>query len=196
MADQGHLEWANEQGPRGNVREAVALFDTEEDMLAAVDDLETHGFAHAAISRPAGPDKVEEAIHHKVEHVEDLEDDSKVPRQAFMDPDSRVEGLTVLVVAPAYVFVLVSAGIAAANGLEMWLSIGISLALGVFGALIGGVFVNKFSKKKIARLLREKEWGGLLLWVRTGNNDQEKRAVNILRSHAGRDVHLHGPAHV
>lgn len=196
MTDQEHWEWANDQGPRGNVREAVALFDTEEEMIAAVDDLETHGFSHAAISRPASPDKVEEAIHHKVKNAKELEDDSEVPRQAFIDPDSRIEGLAVLVMVPAYIVGLVSAGVAAANGLELWQGISISLILGVFGALIGGLFVYGFSKRKLKRMLCEKEWGGLLLWVRTGSNDQEKKAVNILRNHAGRDVHLHGPSHV
>ena len=196
MTDAEHWEWANEQGPRGNVREAVALFDNEDDMQAAVDDLESHGFSNAAISRPARPDAVEAAIHHKVESVESLEDDSIVPRQAFIDNDSRTEGMTVLLLLPVYILVLISAGIAAANGFEMWQGVAISLALGALGAMFGGFFVYKLVKRKVERIRREKEWGGLLLWVRTGSNDQEGKALSILRGHAGRDVHLHGPAHV
>lgn len=195
MVNQEHWEWANEKGPRGNVREAVALFDTEDDMQAAVDELETHGFSNTAISRPAGLDKIEVAIHHQVQSVEDLEDDSEVPRQAFIGPDSRTEGMTVLFLIPVYIFVMVAAGLAAANGLEIWQGIVISLMLGFLGVMVGGFFVHKMTKKKNERTRREKEWGGFLLWVRTGNNNQEDKAVNILRRHAGRDVHLHGPAH-
>jgi len=33
--------------------------------------------------------------------------------------------------------------------------------------------------------------GGLLLWVRTWNAKDEKRASEILAKHSGRDVHVH-----
>ena len=33
--------------------------------------------------------------------------------------------------------------------------------------------------------------GGLLLWVRTRDADCEQRALEILRHHSARDVHLH-----
>lgn len=195
MTDKDHWEWHNEKGPRGNVREAVALFDSEDDMQAAVDDLESHGFSNAAISRPAGPDVVEAAVDHPIKSARELEDDSTVPRQAFTDKDSRTEGIMVVLLIPVYISLLVAAGIAVAHGLEVWQGVVISLMLGAFGALIGGFFAYRIAKRKAERTRREKEWGGLLLWVRTGNGAQENKAVDILRKHAGRDVHLHGPAH-
>jgi hypothetical protein len=33
--------------------------------------------------------------------------------------------------------------------------------------------------------------GGLLLWVRTWDVEDERRAVEILRKHSGSDVHVH-----
>jgi hypothetical protein len=35
------------------------------------------------------------------------------------------------------------------------------------------------------------EHGGLLLWVRAWNEDDEERAVEILSRHSGQDVHVH-----
>lgn len=195
MVDPEHWEWANEQGPRGNVREAVALFDTEDEMQAAVDELETKGFSNTAISRPASQNEVEIALHHQVRNVKDLEDDSEVPRKAFIGPDSRTEGMAVLLMIPVYIFVMAAAGFAAASGLAVWQAIVISLMVGLFGVMVGGFFVYRITKRKVERARREKKWGGFLLWVRTGNNDQEDKAVNILRQHAGRDVHMHGPIH-
>lgn len=187
-------QWRDEKGPRGNVREAVALFDSEDDMQAAVSDLESHGFSNAAISRPARPEEVEAAIKHPIRNAQELEDDADVPRQAFGDKSSRIEGIMVVLLIPVYIALLIAAGIAVAHGLEVWEGVVISLILGAMGLLIGGVFAYRIARRKAERTRREKEWGGLLLWVRTGNDGQEQRALDILRRHAGRDVHLHGPA--
>ena len=46
--------------------------------------------------------------------------------------------------------------------------------------------------REIADLIQEQiDHGGLLLWVRTRDEDHEKRAVDILKKHSGKDVHLH-----
>jgi len=43
-----------------------------------------------------------------------------------------------------------------------------------------------------AHYLQEQiDHGGLLLWVRTRDSEHEKRAVDILSKHSGRDVHVH-----
>ena len=195
MENQASLEWANETGPRGNVREAVGLFSSEADMQAAVDDLKLQGFPNTAISRPARPDKVEHALHHVVYNARDLEDDSAVPRQAFIDPESRTEGLTVLCLIPGYILIMDALVLAESHSLGVWQGVGLSLLLGVLGLLVGGFFVYLLVQKKFERMCREKKWGGFLLWVRTKSFAQEDKAVTILRHHAGRDVHLHGPAH-
>jgi len=195
MIHSEHWEWKDKLGPRGNVREAVALFDTEEDMQAAVYDLETHGFSNAAISRPAGPEIVEASVSHPIKHVQELEDNSKIPRESFMDASSKTEGFIVIILVPIYIALLVAAALAVAHGLAVWQGVVISLMMGLIGALIGGYFAYRLTKKRTERARREKEWGGLLVWVRTGSHDQERKAVRILRQHAGRDVHLHGPAH-
>ncbi|MEX0299074.1 MAG: hypothetical protein AB3N28_08375 [Kordiimonas sp.] len=195
MANKTDWAWHNEKGPRGNVREAVALFDSEDDMQAAVYDLESQGFSNAAISRPVPPEEIEAVIDHPINSAKELEDDSSVPRQAFGDKDSRIEGIMVVLLIPVYVALLIAAGIAVANGLEVWQGVIISLIMGSMGLLIGGLFSYRIARKKSERTKREQEWGGLLLWVRTGSTAQEHKAIDILRKHAGRDVHLHGPAH-
>lgn len=195
MQDQEHWEWSDERGPRGNLREAVGLFDNERDMQSAVDDLESHGFSNAAISRPVPPDEVEAAVKHKVETVQELEDDANVPRRAHQDIDSWTEGNTITIMVPVYVAFVVAAGVAAAQGLEAWQMVTLTIMMGAFGAACGGLTVYLVGKRRYATIRREQAWGGLILWVRTGSQEQERKAVEILRRHAGRDVHLHGPAH-
>jgi len=194
MVDRDHWEWSDKKGPRGNLREAVGLFDSEEDIQSAVDDLESHGFSNAAISRLAAPDTVEEAIRHKVQNVDELEDDAAVPREPHIDMHSKTERTMVTLMIPIYIAFLIAAGIAAANGLEVWQGVIISLMLGGIGATLGGFFAYRHARVRSNRERVEQAWGGLLLWVRTGSLEQEKKAVSILRRNAGRDVHLHGPA--
>ena len=193
MVDLIHWEWANEKGPRGNVREAVALFDSEDDMQAAVDDLGRHGFSNAAISRPVILDKIEAVKKRIIKNIKDMEDDSEVPRQAYTENSSRTEGLTVVFLIPVYILVMGAAGLAGAHGLDLGAAVFISMLLGLLGVIVGGYSVYKLSQMNNKRIRGEQERGGFLLWVRTGNNSQEAMAVDILRRHAGRDVHLHGP---
>ncbi|WP_417458753.1 hypothetical protein [Kordiimonas sp.] len=194
MTEQGHWEWSDRVGPRGNLREAVALFDTEEDMQSAVDDLECHGFSNAAISRPADPSVIEAAIQHPIENVNALEDDARVPREAFVDKDSRTSGFMVMVLTPVYVLLLAGAAIASGHGLATWEAIVLTVGLGLIGVVGGGYFATRRAGESRRRIRNEQALGGLLLWVRTGSREQESRALEILRRHSGRDVHLHGPA--
>ncbi|MCJ9427483.1 hypothetical protein [Kordiimonas marina] len=194
MADKEHWEWRDVTGPRGNYREAVALFDTEQDLQEAVDDLESHGFSNAAISRPVSPEEIESTLRRSIRSVAELEDDSRVPREPYIDRNSRSTALMVTVFAPIYILLLAGTGLATAHGMEPWQAVVLVSGLGVIGALGGGLIAYRHATRMKDRARKEKSWGGLLLWVRTGSRGQEQRALDILRRHAGRDVHLHGPA--
>jgi hypothetical protein len=194
MKEQAQWEWSDATGPRGNIREAVALFDTEEDMQAAVDDLESHGFSNAAISRPVPPAEVAVAINRPVFSAADIEDDASVPREPVDDNNSRTGITMVAVLTPIYLLLLAGAAFAAGHGLETWEAMVLIVGLGALGMVGGAYFVTRVVREKKSRIRAEKALGGLLLWVRTGSREQEGRALEILRRHAGRDVHLHGPA--
>jgi outer membrane lipoprotein SlyB len=59
------------------------------------------------------------------------------------------------------------------------------------GALIGTVLARWLGQHHAEHLSEQLEHGGLLLWVRTHNKEQEKTAQRILLAHAGTGVHLH-----
>lgn len=194
MPDSEHWEWAAQTGPRGNLREAVALFNTEDDLQAAVDDLECHGFSNAAISRPKPIEEIEHELDHKIVSVHELEDDAAVPREAYIDQGSRASGVMVLIVVPVYIALLVAASVATSYGFQLWQAVLLTVVFGLVGMLWGGYYALKVARGTKQRIRREQALGGLLLWVRTGSKRQETKALDILRRHAGRDVHLHGPA--
>ncbi|WP_308911845.1 hypothetical protein [Pseudokordiimonas caeni] len=194
MAELEHWDWSARRGPRGNLREAVAVFDSEADMQEAVDELESHGFSNAAMSRPASPEEITAALRHEVKSVKELEDDSAVPREAYIDKDSRSSALLVLVLIPFYVLVLVGVGLAVSQGIGTWETVGLVVFMGAIGAVGGGYFSLKLFRRMQGRMALERAIGGLLLWVRIGSREQEAKAMQILARHRARDLHLHGPA--
>jgi len=57
-------------------------------------------------------------------------------------------------------------------------------------ALIGTILAKWIGDHHVNYLQEQMDHGGLLLWVRTWGVEDERRAVQILRSHSGRDVHV------
>jgi hypothetical protein len=57
--------------------------------------------------------------------------------------------------------------------------------------LIGAAMARFFGDHHAAYLQKQLDRGGLLLWVRAWNEDDEKTAAAILRKHSGSDVHIH-----
>jgi len=62
---------------------------------------------------------------------------------------------------------------------------------GGLGGLIGVGLAKLVGDKHEERLKEQLNYGGLLLWVRVWGAEDEKRAVEILSRHSGREVHVH-----
>jgi hypothetical protein len=62
------------------------------------------------------------------------------------------------------------------------------------GGLIGAILAKCVEVRQAHRLQEEVERGGLLLWVRTRDAEDEKRVVKILKMHSADDIHLAPPA--
>ena len=61
---------------------------------------------------------------------------------------------------------------------------------GIAGA--GGIWLMRLVGRRRAREIKEQlARGGLLLWAETRSHEQERRAIEILKRHSTRDVHLH-----
>ncbi|MFL5333605.1 MAG: hypothetical protein ACJ8H8_10605 [Geminicoccaceae bacterium] len=172
----------------GKVREAVAVFDDVSGLEAAVDELRAAGFAEQDISLLAAHDAVERKLGHMYRRTEDLEDDPRAPRTAFVSGKSmdarenRLLGsLTVLPTVIAAGTVVASAGAVAAA------VVGTAIA----GALLGTVFGHWMDKRHAEWLQEQLDHGGILLWVRTPDAEQERKAMGILTRFSAHDIHIH-----
>ena len=172
----------------GKVREAVAVFDDVSSLEAAVEDLRAAGFAEEAISLLAGQEAVERKLGRTYQRVEELEDDPRAPRTAFVseknlgERENRLLGsLTVLPTVIAAGTVVATAGAVAAA------IVGTAIA----GALVGTVFTHWMDKRHADWLQEQLDRGGVLLWVRTPGEAEERKALDILTRYSAHDVHIH-----
>jgi hypothetical protein len=173
------------------IREAVGYFDSADALQEAIDDLMSSGFDRAELSLLAGEHAVEEKLGHKYRKIAELEDDPKAARCCYVSTESVGEAEGGLIGAPLYVAATAAAGVILASGGTMAAAIiGAALAGGA-GGLIGGILAKLVGDRHAHHLQEQLEHGGLLLWVRTWNATDEQRAVDILKKHSGRDVHVH-----
>lgn len=175
----------------GAIREAVAYFETAEALQEAIDELMSSGFDRAEISLLAGEQAVEEKLGHKYKKVAELEDEPKVARCCYVATESIGDAEGALIGGPLYVAAGATAGAIVATGGTMAAAIiGAALAGGA-GGVIGAILAKLVGDRHAHHLQEQLEHGGFLLWVRTRDADHEERAVEILKKHSGRDVHVH-----
>lgn len=176
------------------VREAVGIFAVAEDLQAAIDDLMSNGFDRADISLLAGEAAVQEKLGHSYQRAAELEDDPAAPRAAYVSPESVGEAEGALIGAPLYVAATAAAGAVLVSGGALAAAIAAAAVAGGAGALLGTILARIVGDAHAGHLSEQLDHGGLLLWVRTWNNDDEARAAAILKRHSGRDVHVHSIA--
>ncbi|MEQ8347790.1 MAG: hypothetical protein RIB84_14825 [Sneathiellaceae bacterium] len=177
-------------GGRG-IREAVAVFTREATLQAAIDELLQSGFDRAELSLLASEATVRKTLGHRYARVAELEDEAVVPRTAYVAPESLAGAEGGLVGALLYVGATAAAGAVVASGGTLAAAIVAAVAVGGSGGFIGAILASWLDDRHAQEIEHQLNHGGLLLWVRTTDAEREGRAVEILRRHAGRDVHVH-----
>jgi hypothetical protein len=177
--------------PKHIYREAVGVFHHWSNLQGAVDELMLNGFDRAEISMLAGEKAVEEKLGHVYRRVSELEDDPEVPRVAFVGNDSLTEGKASAIGALGYVGAVAAVGAVVASGGALAWAIFAGVAAGGGGAALGTLLARAIGRGRAKDLETQIDKGGLLLWVRTGNAEQERRAIAVLRTHEAEDVHVH-----
>jgi len=173
------------------VREAVGVFDSQDRMQAAIDELLISGFDRAELSLLAGEKALEEKLGGRYKRVTEFEDDGEAPRTIYVDTESRGGAKGGLIGGLMYVGGVVAVGAVAASGGTLAAIVGAAALAGGAGALIGSLLAGWVGDRHARHIQEQLDRGGLLLWVRTWDAEKEKRAVEIMSRHSGRDVHVH-----
>jgi len=173
------------------IREAVGVFHDERSLQSAVDALLIAGVDRSCLSLLASQHAIESKLGHRFEKVADLEDDPAVPTQAYVGIDSRTEGEAALVGGLFYVGAVAAVGMIVASGGTVAAALIAGAVAGGGGGLVGAALARFLEHRHANRVQVQLDHGGLLLWVRTPAPEDERHAVEILRTHGAEDVHVH-----
>ena len=171
--------------------EAVGVFDSFEQLQAAMYDLLMAGFSRYDISVLASQEALTEKFGNRFWTAEDLADDPDAPRAAFVSEEAvgELEG------AIAGGFLFLGSAIAMAALLTPASTLLGSVAAvaigGTPGAVLGTLFARRVGQHHREYYETQIAHGGILVWVRTESPEKERRAIEIMKAHSGRDVHVH-----
>jgi hypothetical protein len=178
-------------GQSKSLREAVGIFTRADDLQAAIDELLSSGFHRAELSLLAGEDAVNDKIGGRFANARGLEDDSAAPRTAYVSPEAIGDAQGGIVGALAYAGATIAAGAMVLSGGTIAAALIAATLLGGAGGVAGALLAKWLGDHHGRYLQTQIDHGGLLLWVRTRDVKAEERALNVLRRHSSRDVHVH-----
>lgn len=174
------------------VREAVGVFQSEKDLQAAIDDLLSHGFDRSEISLLSSAAAIEEQLGTAFYKVAELEDNAAVPTTAYVPTETIGDAEGAIIGSLMYVGAFIGLVPIIASGGSLAAAAIAAALVGGSGGAIGTLLAKAVGQHHSDYIAGQLEHGGLLLWVRTWNEGDENRAVRILSSHSGADVHVHG----
>lgn len=173
------------------VPEAVGVFETFDSFQKAFYDLRMVGFSRYDLSVLGSEDALNEKLGDAYMRAKDIEDDPHVPRAAFVSEEGigEMEGVIVggAFFIPSYIAM---AAMAAAGGTAMATAAAVAI-VGLPAAAIGLLLARRVQQHHKAYYADQIARGGILLWVRVADIEREKLAVDILKGHSGKDVHVH-----
>lgn len=164
------------------------MFDDIADLDEAVRELRAAGFAKEDISILAGTETVEKKLGHRFRRIEELEDDPSAPRVVFEPLEELEEREKTVASSLTILPTLIAAGTVVASGGALAAAI---VGAAVAGAVLATVLTHWMDERRARWLQEQLERGGILLWVRTPDEQAERRAIEILTRHSTHDVHVH-----
>lgn len=172
-------------------REVVALFSEPHAMEAGVEALLVNGFDHGDLSVLASEKVLREKLGHRLDDTLTAADDPEVPRRAWVEPESRMEGRGALASVLGYFGAVGALGLTFATGGGAAVAIGAALVGAGAGAGLGVGLGRLFDQRLAREFEHQVERGGILVWVRCHNDECERKAVEILNGHGAHHVHAH-----
>jgi len=174
-----------------NTTEAVGVFHSAKDLQAAVDDLLNQGFNRMDLSILASETAIEEKLHESYIPARELEDRVAVPTTAFVATEAIGDAMGAVIGILVYVPAMIGAAAVVASGGALAAAVAATVIAGGVGGSVGAVIAHLIGKAHADEIEKHLLAGGLLLWVRTRDEQHEERALAILAGHNAEGVHLH-----
>ena len=174
-----------------NVPEAVGVFDSFDALQTAFDDLRMAGFSRYDLSLLGGEEALREKLGDAWWRSQDLADNPDVPRAAFVSEEAMGELEGAIIGGAFFIPSYIAVAAAAAAGATLAATAAAVAIVGLPAVVVGTLLARRADKYHRDYYTRQIEHGGILLWVRVAHKEKERQAVEILKKHSGRDVHVH-----
>ena len=181
----------SKDGNNSHVKDAIGVFENEKDLEAAIDALLTSGFNRADLSLLAGENALREKLGRFYQNVKELEDDPKTPHAAYVSKETIGDAEGAVIGVPMYIAGVTAAGAVAAAGGPFAIALAAAASAAGAGAAIGAVVARMIGRRHADYIEGQLDHGGILLWVRSWDPQEEKTATQILKAHSAHDVHIH-----
>jgi hypothetical protein len=120
-----------------------------------------------------------------------VEDDPVVSRTAYVSPEAIGDAQGGIVSGLVYAGATAAAGTVLISGGAIVAALVAATLVGGAGGIVGVLLAKWLGDNHAQYLQTQVDHGGLLLWVRTRDAKAENRAVDVLKRHSSRDVHVH-----
>jgi len=172
-----------------NVKEAVGIFMSYEDLQKAIRELEGTAFPRQDISVMGTRADLEKAFGSKTVSPQYAMGHADTPRQAPSRPEEQTIGAAGVIGGTAYVGAMALALTAGAVTFPAIISA--AVIGGISGGTIGAILTKILGGRYNRHIEEQIENGGLLLWVRTPDSHKEDIARQIMVSNSAYGVHIH-----
>lgn len=171
------------------MKEAVGLFTDMDSLQEAIKELEATDFPRDALSVLGSKDDLENKFGLASVRPELAEAYNDTPREAPPRSEEKAIGAGALISGSAYIGAM---GVALAAGAVTVPAIIAAAAIGgLGGAAFGGALVKIMGDHYNEEIEDQIKKGGLLLWVRTPDEERERMACKILESYGAHHVKVH-----
>jgi len=135
--------------------------------------------------------QVKASIGHLYRSVSEIEDDPRAPRANFVPGSDRYAAEVASIALPLYFGGLLGAAAVVASGGALALAIAAALVCTAGGATLGGLLADAVAEHHAKRVAEQLSRGGIVLWLKTTDAEQERRAIAVFRHAGAHDVHVH-----
>ncbi len=190
-ADNSMSTPAANPGSEGMVREAVAVFDSEDGLQHAIDELTMAGFGQHELSLMARDEAVRGSLGQSYTSVQQAKDDPDAPRQSIISPEEVGTAQGMAAAVPAYVAAIAATAVTVASGGTALAAAGAAVAAGGASGGIGALLASWIGGQRKETLQQQLDKGGILLWVNLRDPAREQMAYQILSRHSTQPVEIH-----
>ena len=178
------------------IREVVALFDDEEELMNTIDELEGKGFDRSEISIMPPMGEVEQVLGHQVDDIYAASNDPNTPRSFPLDYASWGDAQGVLMAVPFLAGAIAVTIFGATSGMSVMTTFLMAIFTGSIGTIFGFIIMMLLKKRHKFEISDQISRGGLTMWVHVRDNSRARRAIRIFNRHHAHDVRFKMSHHI